>query len=755
MTFATLGLAIAGVASIAIPIIIHLLFRQRRRPIDWAAMRFLLEAFRKQRRKLRLEQVLLLATRCLILLLLGFALARPLLQAAGVIQDADGRAVLLVVDNGLASSARLGVGAPDGPERASLADHIDRAREVVDALGPAESVGVITASRPAEPLVVPPSMEHGKVMDVLESIEPSEAPTDVSEALRAARETASRLRADGRTVVVYLFSDFRAGSASLEAPLPQLFPGDDAETVLLAAPPASETRSNVQVAAIEPVRRLILPGTTDGSQQVSVRLARHGGDLGRAFSRVRLQGDRIGAVEPKTVEWSPGQATATVSFSIDYERARGEEIGVTAVVEEPDAIPADNRRHLSIDVREKLRLALVSPPTFERIGLIEELRPGQWIRRALRTSETSPIEIVDVPPAGLSEVDLRGVDAAIVTRPDRLTTTGWRALRTFLSSGGLAVFTPPAELNVHPWTDRLREDLGLPWRIALEVENNDTGWAMADEQPESELLRLLQAELGELTRSVVSYRRLRVDEQATQATEVLLFADGSPMMIVSSPDLGTGAGEQGAAASQAPGLAAYIAVAPALGDWTSLPSSVFMVPLFQETVRQGLNQIRATQGATVGDRPAIVGLSRSARELHGSEGAIITLDDQQRPERPFEKSGVYDAVDASGRVVGRVAVNVDTEAGRTEVQTPASVAAWLEQSGPWRTFDPEEPAAQLATAETGLSIAGLLLIVLLALVIIETILARRFSHAYRRPAAGGAEGGIRSTVIPARAGSVA
>ena len=69
MTFVTGGLALAGLAATAIPIIIFLLWRQRRTPVPWAAMRFLLEAFRKHRRRLQVEQLLLLAVRCLIVAL--------------------------------------------------------------------------------------------------------------------------------------------------------------------------------------------------------------------------------------------------------------------------------------------------------------------------------------------------------------------------------------------------------------------------------------------------------------------------------------------------------------------------------------------------------------------------------------------------------------------------------------------------------------------------------------------------------------
>src|SRR6478735_3057446 len=76
--FVTWGFVAAGALAMAIPIIIHILNRRRFKTITWAAMEFLLRAMRKNRRRLRFEQWLLLATRCLLVLLLGMALARPL-----------------------------------------------------------------------------------------------------------------------------------------------------------------------------------------------------------------------------------------------------------------------------------------------------------------------------------------------------------------------------------------------------------------------------------------------------------------------------------------------------------------------------------------------------------------------------------------------------------------------------------------------------------------------------------------------------
>src|SRR3954463_5366686 len=76
--FVTWSFFWAGLAAVSIPIIIHILNRRRFKTVTWAAMDFLLRAMKKNRRRLRFEQWVLLATRCLVVFLLGMALARPL-----------------------------------------------------------------------------------------------------------------------------------------------------------------------------------------------------------------------------------------------------------------------------------------------------------------------------------------------------------------------------------------------------------------------------------------------------------------------------------------------------------------------------------------------------------------------------------------------------------------------------------------------------------------------------------------------------
>jgi hypothetical protein len=66
----------AGGALVSAPIIIHLINRMRFRRIKWAAMEFLLKAQKRMKRKLIIEQLILLFLRCLLIFLVGMLLAR-------------------------------------------------------------------------------------------------------------------------------------------------------------------------------------------------------------------------------------------------------------------------------------------------------------------------------------------------------------------------------------------------------------------------------------------------------------------------------------------------------------------------------------------------------------------------------------------------------------------------------------------------------------------------------------------------------
>src|SRR5262249_41357636 len=74
--FANPGYLAAGGALVSSPIIIHLINRMRFKRLRWAAMEFLLKAQKRNRRRLIIEQLILLILRCLLVALVAFLVSR-------------------------------------------------------------------------------------------------------------------------------------------------------------------------------------------------------------------------------------------------------------------------------------------------------------------------------------------------------------------------------------------------------------------------------------------------------------------------------------------------------------------------------------------------------------------------------------------------------------------------------------------------------------------------------------------------------
>ena len=73
-----------GLGLASIPLIIHLLFRRRFRQVEWAPMRYLKLTIQRNRRRIQLEQWLLLLLRTALIVILVCMLSRPILNAAGI-----------------------------------------------------------------------------------------------------------------------------------------------------------------------------------------------------------------------------------------------------------------------------------------------------------------------------------------------------------------------------------------------------------------------------------------------------------------------------------------------------------------------------------------------------------------------------------------------------------------------------------------------------------------------------------------------
>lgn len=737
MTFLNPILAGVGLACVALPILIHIMMRRRRATILWGAMRFLLEAYRQHRRRIRFEQFLLLASRCLLVALIALALGRPMLEAAGGLGGRSAVTLYLLIDNSLAASAQDESGKP------AIERHRDAAAQLLSQLDAAagDRVAVIAMGGPARAIVDPPAVDAGAVAAVLRDLGTTDSAADIPGALRAvAGSVESKNGAEGRPIVAIL-SDFYAGSADTERRLEALIgPGQKPVTVLASAP-ATTGPSNVSIAAVEP-ERPVLVSKTAGQTQVRVLLRRSGEAVKQSAAttvRLSVQADSAsGRASPFAagsfpVRWQPGQTEATAIGSVDL-LAAAKSAGATGAAVliasiDNDAVAGDNLWRRPIEVTRTLRVGVVSPRRLggARAG-VQQFEPADWIRLALEPTEggraEGDAEVIEIEPLTLDASRLAGLDAAIIARPDALPETAWKRLRTFADQGGFVLVFPAPGTAVPLWADAMVRDLALPWTIARQARQWPDGVALssptatAAPSGPSSLLAVIAPELSELARPVRVFRALGVENAGAP---LLVTADGAPILIAANPG----------PADEARGVVALSTIAFSF-EWTDLQAKPLMVPLIWELVKQGVGAAKGSWSTLAGDTPAAP--PRTA-ELRGTESSFKVASG--RAETAVRLAGLWRAVDEQGALRGLVVVNANPSAGRTDPQPQGSLGAWLAAASGdnvrWLTGEDSLGEGGLSTALSGSKDASRwvlpLLIGAMCIALLELALARWFSHA--------------------------
>ena len=92
--------AVAGIVGASIPLILHLLNRERARQLVFGTIRFIQMSHQTNVRRHKLKRLLLLLMRILILALLGLAFARPFFAEAPIIAQKTGgkRNAIIILD---------------------------------------------------------------------------------------------------------------------------------------------------------------------------------------------------------------------------------------------------------------------------------------------------------------------------------------------------------------------------------------------------------------------------------------------------------------------------------------------------------------------------------------------------------------------------------------------------------------------------------------------------------------------------------
>jgi hypothetical protein len=561
---------VAGAALVSSPIIIHLINRMRFRRIRWAAMEFLLKAQKRMRRKLIIEQLILLFLRCLLVFLVGMLVARFKWFSPLQHQDVRETVHVVVLDD---TPSMADVGGAAGDQKTAF----DQGKMVVwDKIAPAalhsntpQSMYVLRVSEPRRP---PTSEEaekrrqdreakarlrasdpedpkghetdEDKETDVpnptpferlssaqvehlkgyLGDLQPSNVRGGLVRAIKAARVVLAEKAGADTQKVLHVVTDLRANDwaeegEALKATFQDLARDNVRVHLIDAAQPNRRKTDRVprasDNAAIVEFRPLARVAAQNQFVEFEVRVKNFGGaELNNVGLRFFLNG-KGNVIPSREIDSLPPGQERRVVVPIQFtqvatpERPLDRFSVVTAALAFPEngGLAVDNYRHAVIEVEPQRRVLVV-----EGRKDLRELPEGDgYYLRKLFSGPLGGIKWEDGDVEDLVTRDLRQFSCVYLLNVRELTPPQVQRLENYVrDGGGLAVFVGP-NVNAEYYNEALyKQGQGL-FAVKLKSRHRSPG---AVEKPD-------EASLPPEKREKLEEQRLRERRRNAQAKWIL------------------------------------------------------------------------------------------------------------------------------------------------------------------------------------------------------------------------------------------
>ena len=440
----------------AVPVLIHWLFRRRYREVTWAAMQFLHAAARKQSRRTRLEQLLLLAARVLILALIVFALARPRWVDAGKLAGIAPPTLRVIV---LDASLSLGRKAAVDDNSAATLFEAGKviARDIVkkSSSGDRFALARIAGSEPRL-LIRQPTLVTSAVLEEIDRLPLTFERGDVAATLRQLSELFAAKQPRERCEVVVI-SDFQTEAWDVEHVFNVLKSDGHVGNVL-------HELVLIDVGPSQPDNAAVVGLTTDppilaAEQPMSVTATlRNAGNVPLTARRVELRIDEQ-LTDSRRVDFPLGQ-DATVEFTLTAP-ASGEH--TLSVRLEEDSLAADNERWLPLSVRSELSVLLVNgrPSARPRDAATFFVEQALSPKTADRAASSRWLQVTTVPDSELPNIELDRHDVVFLCDVGTLSEQDVERLRRFAESGGGVIVSLGPSVSVEKLNEFAFGERGL------------------------------------------------------------------------------------------------------------------------------------------------------------------------------------------------------------------------------------------------------------------------------------------------------
>jgi hypothetical protein len=699
-------------AAALVPIVIHLWSRRKYTDVPWAAMEYLLAAVRNNARRLRIQQLALLAVRVLILLVLALALADPtvsLLSGWGQPAVADGRThTILVIDGSYSMSS--GQSAASGLDKAQA-----RASEIVRRGRQGDGFSLLLMSQPVRVVIRGPALDADEVVAEIEGLTLPHAGADLIDTLERVTEIVQSTRGDfphlGQSDV-YFFTDLdentwqAATSQPGQAAVQRLAQRATIRLIDLGTP-ATE---NLAITALRSEQTYALVGRQERLEAT----IRNFGQQDRQALPVEL------LVDGRTTDQSQLDVGAgddrTIAFTYRFDETRDHAVEVRLG---KDSLDVDNHRYLAVPVRSALRVLCVGDKLGEARNVALALDP--------EGSDSSGVRTRTINESELLETDLSSYDCVFLCNVGGLGREECGTLHDLLrGGGGLVIFLgdqiqPTAYNQFLGQTPRL-----LPARLDRVVPEGQYRFDPRDYgHPIVSPFRGFP-QSGLLTTPIWKYIRLEL--YAPSQAEVALWLNTGDPAIVEESIL--------------QGRSILVATSPSepsvdRSPWSALSTWPSFLPLVQEMLARAVTDKFRHRNVLVGDE-----LASSIRDATGNltvtvalgdetERVPVTVDGQQVrwSYGNTMQSGMYRAqYDPPAEPVELFAVNVDTRESDPRRVVPEQLPAQWHSAAASPTVRENAPLAAIGPADYAWPLFRILLGIVLCLLLLESFLARYFGE---------------------------
>jgi len=401
-----------GLPLLAVPLLIHLINLRRQQRIRWAAMQFLIESQRRNRRWILLKQLLLLATRTAIVGVLVLMLAHLVLRNEWL--SALGRGTthhVVLVDDSYSMSDRWGNTSAISEAKRAVQAIVDQAhaqsdRQLITLLRFSEAARLSAGTQPQVFSEQINDAFRSRLESLLASWDVSETDVGAADALKALPRLP--LAEEEQTLVVYLISDFRARQFAKGSDVQKLLADlrdENKVAQIHLVRCVREGRPNLAITSLVPESGVRAAGV---EMWMSITVANYGEEAAHGVTiQLEQDGDALPAVVMDEV---PPRDESTHKFRVQFSGTGAHALTASLPA---DAVYVDNRRYFACELPaarpvliidesrdglggRQLSLAL-SPGGTTRTGWQPHIEPRSFLSDAERLKQEAAVVLLDVP----------------------------------------------------------------------------------------------------------------------------------------------------------------------------------------------------------------------------------------------------------------------------------------------------------------------------------------------------------------------